>query len=148
MKCKKLIMSICILMIVGTNSLVYAKEVNIQNQVVTREQNSVTQSQSENESLAQLYHKAGLDSPEVILNTLTSLGISNEELKAAINEGIKIYDLLQQKNITVDEFKKALSKEYNIRIKQAVKDKIITKEEGTQLKKLLKERMSRWKTKK
>ena len=137
MKYKKVILALIVMMMVGTNSFVYGNEPKakcVQNE-----------SQTQQESLAELYHKAGLDKPEVIIHTLANLGISEEDLKEAIGQGKKVYEILQEKEITLEAFKKALSQEYASRIKQATKDKIITKKESRTLTKLLKERMDSWK---
>lgn len=147
MKYKKIMIGICMGIIVGTNSFVYANTTRSKH-LVTQTQETPSTTDQQQEGLSELYHKAGLDKPEVIINTLLRLGITNEELKAQIGQGKKIYDIIQEKNITLDQFKKALSKEYSATIKQAIKDDKITKEEGAQLTKLLKERMSRWNTRK
>ena len=137
----KIVVLALLVMIVGTNSFVYASE-----GIARRVEN---ENQQENqklvESLAELYHKAGLDKPEVIIHTLVSLGISDQDLKEAIEQGRKIYEILQERKITLEAFKNALSKEYTIRIKQATKDKVITKKEAKTLTKLLKQRMDAWK---
>jgi len=137
----KIVILTLLAMIIGTNSFVYANEGNIK-----RMQNENQQeNQKQQESLAELYHKAGLDKPEVIIHSLASLGISDEDLKEAIQAGKKIYEVLQERKITLEAFKDALSKEYTIRIKQATKDKVITKKEAKVLTKLLEQRMDAWK---
>lgn len=137
----KIVILALLVMIVGTNSFVYASE-GIARRVENENQQ---ENQKLEESLAELYHKAGLDKPEVIIHTLVSLGISDQDLKEAIEQGRKIYEILQERKITLEAFKNALSKEYTIRIKQATKDKVITKKEAKTLTKLLKQRMDAWK---
>ncbi len=96
------------------------------------------------QSLAELYHKAGLDSPEIIINTLANLGISGDELQEYIGQGKKINDILKEKQVPMVKFKKALTKEYRCRIKKATKDKVITKKEAKILTDLLNEKMNKW----
>ena len=136
----KIIALVLLVMIAGTNSFVYANQANIK--AVQNENQQENQKQEE--SLAELYHKAGLDKPEVIINVLANLGVSDEDLKEAIKQGKKIYEVLQEREITLEAFKNALSKEYAIRIKQATKDKVITKKEAKVLTKMLEERMNAW----
>lgn len=136
MKYKKIVLALLVMMIVGSNSFVYANEGKtkyVQNQNHAQSQN-----------LPQLYKKAGLDKPEVIINTLAALGISEQNLKQAIEQGKKVYEILQEQGITLEAFKKALTQEYAIRIKQATKEEVITKKEAKTLTKLLKERMDTW----
>lgn len=136
----KIVLLTLLVMLVGTNSFVYANE-----GIVKRVQNENQQeSQKRQESLAELYHKAGLDKPEVIIHALADLGISDQDLQEAIKQGKKIYEVLQEREITLEAFKNALSKEYTARIKQATKDKVITKKEAKTLIKLLDERMNAW----
>lgn len=137
----KIVVLALLVMVVGTTSFVYASE-GIARRVENENQQ---ENQKLEESLAELYHKAGLDKPAVIIHTLVSLGISDQDLKEAIEQGRKIYDILQERKITLEAFKNALSKEYTIRIKQATKDKVITKKEAKTLTKLLKQRMDAWK---
>ena len=136
MKNKKVLLGLLVMMIVGTNSLVYAQG--------PRTKCVQNETQTQSQSLAELYHKAGLDKPEVIINTLATLGIGEQDLKQAIEQGKKVYEILQEKEITLEAFKKALTQEYAVRIKQATKDKAITKKEAKTLTKLLKERMDTW----
>ena len=131
---KKIILTFLALILMGSSSFVYANETSPQ----------AIQSETSEETLGELYHKAGLDSPEVILNTLANLGISREELQEYVGQGKKIYDILQDKEIRTDQFKKALTKEYRCQIKKATKDKVITKKEAKILTNLLKEKMKSW----
>lgn len=135
MKGKRIVLTILTLMLMGTNSFVYANETTSPPPI---------QMEAPEAGIAELYHKAGLDSPEVILNTLANLGITKEELKGYMGQDKKIYDILKEKEITQANFKKALTKEYRCRIKEAVKTKVITKKEGKALTKLLNERMKMW----
>ncbi len=131
---KKVVITFLAVILMGTNSYVYANQTTP----------PAIQVETHDESLAELYHKAGLDSPEVILNTLADLGITREELQGYVGQGKKIYDILQEKEITMDSFKKALTKEYKSRIKASTKNKVITKKEAKVLRDLLKERMNKW----
>lgn len=145
---KKVILTLLVTMMVGISSFAYADQPRV-NDVQNGNQNNgqspqISQQKNQQESLAELYHKAGLDKPEVIMNTLVSLGISNEELKKAISQGKKVFEMLQENEITLEAFKDALSKEYTIRIKQAIKDEVITKKEARTLTKMLKQRMNEW----
>lgn len=135
MKYKRVIMILLLALTVGSNGFVYASNSTTPESI---------QSENAEQSLAELYNKAGLDSPEVIINTLAALGISTEELQEAVGQGKKVYDILQDKEITMVNFKKALTKEYKSRITQARKDKIITRKEAKVLTDLLKERMNQW----
>lgn len=137
---KKVILTLLVMMMVGTSSFAYADQPRV-NYV---QNNNQSPQENQQESLAELYHKAGLDKPEVIVNTLVTLGISNEDLKEAIAQGKKVFEMLQENEITLEAFKNALSKEYAIRIKQAIKDGVITKKEARTLTKMLKQRMNEW----
>ncbi|HHX59743.1 MAG TPA: hypothetical protein GX707_03235 [Epulopiscium sp.] len=134
MKYKKVVLIVLTIMLVGTNSFAYANEMNQKSN-----QNETTQ-----EALAELYHRAGLDNPQIIINSLGRLGISQEELQEYVGKGKKIYDILQEKQVTPAKFKKALTKEYKCSIKEAEKNKVITKEEAKTLMELLKEKMCKW----
>ncbi len=129
---KKVIVTFLAIMIIGSNSFVYANEMNQQS----------IQTETSQESLAELYHKAGLDSPEIIIKALDNLGISKEELQAYIGQGKKVCDILQERDISTISFKKELKKEYSCKIKEAAKNKVITKKETKVLTDLLKERMA------
>lgn len=139
MRFKKVILTFLAILLVGANSIVYADPV----ESVEPEANQ-SDTVEESQSLAELYHKAGLDSPEVIISTLARLGISREELEEYVGQDKKIYDIIQEENISMRRFKRALTKEYRCRIRQASKDQIITREEAKVLNNLLKERMSQW----
>ncbi len=141
MKHKKVILGFLVMLIVGTNSFIYAGDKPLQ----CVEEENQQEHQRQQESLAQLYHKAGLDKPEVIISTLERLGISNEDIQEAIEQGKKIFEVLQEKEITQKAFKNALSEEYDVRIKQARRDRIITRREAKLLRKLLQQRMDAWK---
>lgn len=144
MKYKKIIMNFLAVILIGSNTIIYANEPR---QLVSQTgltQDEPVQEEPTTQSLAELYHKAGLDSPEVIINTLATLGISKEELQECVGQGKKIYDILQDKQIAMAKFKKALTKEYRSRIKKATKDKVITKNEAKILTDLLNERMGKW----
>ncbi len=131
---KKIILTFLAIMLIGTSQFVYADEASP----------PAIQMEETEEGLAKLYHKAGLDSPEVIINTLEALGISREDLQTYVGQGKKIYDILQEKEVTMVKFKKALTKEYQSRIKEATKYKVITKKEAKRLTDLLKIRMKEW----
>ena len=57
MKYKRIILAILLAMTMGSNGFIYANGARVE----------YAQSQEVEESLAELYHKAGLDSPEVHL---------------------------------------------------------------------------------
>lgn len=137
MKWRRVMLTLLAITLIGSNVFVYANEIK-----TAPTQNEA--SESEEKSLAELYHQAGLDSPEVIINTLVSLGISQEEIKQAVDEDKKIYDILQEKEVPMKEFKRALNKEYRCRIRDARRAKLITRKEARLLTNLLKERMKNW----
>lgn len=138
MKFKKVLLTLLAIMLIGAQTLAYADE------IAPEGRPAPTQSEEAQENLGEIYHRAGLDSPEVIINTLANLGISSEELQEAVGQGKKINDLLEEKKITPKKFKKALTKEYRCRIKKAAQMKVITKEEAKILNDLLKEKMNKW----
>lgn len=140
MRYKKAILTFLALVLIGSSSVAYADTVSPE---ATQSETNQT-SETGEESLAELYHKAGLDSPEVIISTLGRLGITKEELQAYVGQDKKIYDIIQEENISMRRFKRALTKEYRCRIRQATKDQVITKEEAKVLNDLLKERMKAW----
>lgn len=131
---KKVMITFLALILMGSSSFVYANETS----------RPAIHSEATEEALGELYHKAGLDSPEIILSTLADLGISRKELQEYVGQGKKIYDILQDKEIKTDQFKKALTKQYSCQIKKATKDKVITKKEAKILTNLLKEKMKSW----
>lgn len=135
MSCKRIIVTFLAIMLMGTHSFVYAGQTSPP---------AIQVEPTETESLAELYNKAGLNSPQIVINTLNNLGISEEELQGYVGQGKKIYDILQEKEVTMRQFKRALTKEYQCRIKEATKEKVITRKEAKRLRDLLKERMSEW----
>ena len=134
MKGKKAILTLLALILLGTNSLVYAN--------VTSP--PAIQCEMSQEDFAELYNKAGLDRPEIIINTLAALGISKEELQGYMGQGKKICDVLEEKEIAPIEFRDALAKEYRCAIKRARKSKVITRKESKVLNRLLEQKMANW----
>ncbi|NLI89049.1 MAG: hypothetical protein GX366_01375 [Epulopiscium sp.] len=139
MKYKKSILIFVAIICMGSNVFVYAGQTT-----PPSIQSESSEDGGSSSSLAELYHKAGLDSPEVIINTLLSLGISKEEIRESAEEGKKIYDILQEKEVPMKKFKSALNKEYKLRIREARKFNVITREEAKILTDLLRERMKNW----
>ena len=140
MKNKKVILTLLTIMLMGTNSFVYADERNGQ----PRQQTEISQSSTTEQNIAEIYNRAGLNSPEVIINTLANLGISNEELQKYVGQGKKIFDIIEEREITMIDFKKALTQEYKCQIKRATKNDLITRKEAKMLTSLLKEKMANW----
>lgn len=140
MKNKKVILTLLTIMLMGTNSFVYADERNGQ----PRQQTEISQSSTTEQNIAEIYNRAGLNSPEVIINTLANLGISNEELQKYVGQGKKIFDIIEEREITMIDFKKALTQEYKSQIKRATKNDLITRKEAKMLTSLLKEKMANW----
>jgi hypothetical protein len=81
----------------------------------------------------------GYDYVESILKD--TLGMTDSEITTGFNSGKTMYDLAKEKGMPEDEFKAALLEKRNSAIDSAVANGIITKEEGTSMKEILKNNM-------
>lgn len=78
----------------------------------------------------------GYDYVESVLKD--KLGMTDDEITDWLDSGKTMYDLAQEKGMTVDQFKSALLEERTKAVDKAVADGTITNEEGASLKETLK----------
>ncbi|MEG1278034.1 MAG: hypothetical protein RSD26_08550, partial [Cellulosilyticaceae bacterium] len=88
--------------------------------------------------------KFTIDNFKIIQQSLEKLGVSPSELDTMIKQGKKLIDVLNEKDISVNKFRKVLYKEYCLTIKAGVKNKQITKEEGKLLEAAIKQKVMSW----
>lgn len=88
-----------------------------------------------------------LDNFKVIQCTLNKLGVSNTELDGLIKQGKSLSDVLREKKINTNKFKRTLMKEYNCAIKDALQAKKISKDEAKMLKSTIKQKVKGWQPK-
>ncbi len=85
-----------------------------------------------------------IDNFKIIQTTLEKLGVTPATLENQIKEGKKLVEVLEAAEIPVPKFKKQLYKEYRAAIKEGVKNKQLTKEEGKTLTKAIKQKVDAW----
>lgn len=123
MRKKKLIIALTMTIAVGLGVTAYAS---------TQSTNSTYQ----RAGLGRVTAMRGYDYVEAILKN--KLGMNDKEITDGLNSGKTMYDLAKEKGMTEEQFKTALLEEKNKAIDKAVADGKITKEEGENLKAIVK----------
>jgi hypothetical protein len=121
MKMKNIISALALTMAIGTGATVYASA-----------DSTDLEAPEQRLGLGRITSMRGYD---YICNILNSkLGLSDTEIRDAIDSGKTPYDLAEEKGITQDELKDSLLEEKSKSIDDAVAKGTITKEEGENLK--------------
>lgn len=125
MRKKKLIISLAMTIAVGLGVTAYAST-----------QSTNGNGTYQRAGLGRVTDMRGYDYVEAILKN--KLGMNDKEITGGLNSGKTMYDLAKEKGMTEEQFKTALLEEKNKAIDKAVTDGKITKEEGQNLKAIVK----------
>lgn len=126
------VMCIVIILIFGIASNVYALQPN------NSENKNYSKSEKCKKNHNDKYHKLS----KTLL--LQSLGLKENEVKAARKSGKSIVDLAKEKGKTLEEIKAAMIDAKIKAIDQAVKDGKLTKEEGEKKAARIREKITNW----
>ncbi len=85
-----------------------------------------------------------LDHFGIIRKSLKTFGVNGEELATYIREGKNLEQVLELENIPINKFKKEVIKQYNIKVKEGVKEGSITKEQAKKLRQAINQTIKKW----
>ncbi|KZL92653.1 hypothetical protein [Clostridium magnum] len=118
MKAKKLLVALALTFVVGASATVYAE--------------TTTNYTNQGLGLGRITSMRGYDYVSSVLKS--KLGMTDKEINDGLNSGKTMYQLAEDKGMTNDEFKAALTEEKSKSIDTAVSNGTITKEQGDSLK--------------
>lgn len=126
MKGKKFLAALALTFIVGTGATVYAE--------------ATTNSANHGAGLGRITSMRGYDYVTSVLKS--KLGMTDKEITDGLNSGKTMYQLTEDKGMTIDEFRTALIEEKSKTIDESVSKGTITKDQGDSLKQNIKNNIS------